>query len=134
MKIFFAAISTLLFFNFAQSAQVIECPLKITVNYKIAKSIPSFQFRDQGKETLDFLALSMFDQDPKNKIVLAPDNATGPQPHKWTLAETILPWVVCTYGKNGEQSLIKKLIKEAKLCTTKASKADAKIFNKLECQ
>lgn len=155
MKKSFISLVTLVF-SIAFSAQaqtnkktLIECPLKINVGLKITKGGSGFQFRDSTNDTLDFGSLSLYDQDPKKNILIKPDNADSKPPHTWTLkseeqnsadpfatptdSKSILPWVACTYGKNKEQILVKKLIKTPKSCVLRASKSNNTIFNTLEC-
>lgn len=139
----------------AEKPQTIECPLKMTVSFKPEKNIPTFQFRDFETDTIEFVSLAMFDQDPKKKMQLKPDNGDGPQPHTWTIKpaeekkddgtpawqnagaekpKAIIPWLVCYYGKNSKQIFVKRFAKVPQSCTTQASKTNTKIFNTVVCQ
>lgn len=139
---------------FASKPQTMECPLKMTVSFKPEKNIPTFQFRDFETETIEFVSLAMFDQDPKKKMQLKPDNGDGPQPHTWTIKPTeekkdegapswqnstaekpkaIIPWLVCYYGKNSKQIFVKRFAKIPQSCTTQASKTNSKVFNTVVC-
>lgn len=139
----------------AEKPQVIECPLKMSVSFKPEKSIPTMQFRDMETAEIEFQHLEMFDEDPKKKISLKPDNGDAPPPHTWTIkldtaqkeentpawqqattekTKTIIPWLVCYYGKNSKQLFVKRFAKIPKACTTQASKTNAKVFNTVVCQ
>lgn len=138
-----------------EKAQTIECPLKMTVSYKPEKNIPTFQFRDFETDTIEFVSLAMFDQDPKKKMQLKPDNGDAPPPHTWTIKpaeekkddgapawqnattekpKAIIPWLVCYYGKNSKQIFVKRFAKVPQSCTTQASKTNAKVFNTVVCK
>lgn len=135
--------------------QTIECPLKMTVSFKPEKNIPTFQFRDFETDTIEFVSLAMFDQDPKKKMQLKPDNGDGPQPHTWTIKpveekkddgtpawqnttsekpKAIIPWLVCYYGKNSKQVFVKRFAKVPQSCTTQAAKTNSKVFNTVVCR
>lgn len=146
-----------IFFSLSVSAlekpQTIECPLKVPVSFRPVKGIATFQFRDFETDTIEFVSLAMFDQDPKKNMQLKPDNGDGPQPHTWTIkpieekkddtpnwqqesskSAAIIPWLVCYYGKNSKQIFVKRFAKIPQSCVTKASKTDAKVFNTVVCQ
>lgn len=139
----------------AEKPQVVECPLKITVSYKPEKGIATMQFRDFETSEIEFQGLAMFDQDPKKKMSLKPDNGDSEPPHTWTIKpiETsaddgspawqksasekqaaIIPWLVCYYGKKSKQLFVKRFAKIPQSCTTQASKTNAKVFNTVVCQ
>jgi hypothetical protein len=140
----------------AEKPQTIECPLKMPVNFKPVKMIPTFQFRDAETDEIEFVSLAMFDQDPKKNMQLKPDNGDAPPPHTWTIkpadaekkddntpnwqqpadaaaSKTIIPWLACYYGKNSKQVFVKRFAKIPQSCTTKASKTNPKIFNTVVC-
>lgn len=139
----------------AEKPQTIECPLKVPVSFKPEKAIPTMQFRDFETDEIEFQRLEMFDQDPKKKMSLKPDNGDAPPPHTWTIKppeekkddnmpawqnsttekpKAIMPWLVCYYGKNGKQLFVKRFAKIPATCTTQASKSNPKIFNTVVCQ
>lgn len=139
----------------AEKPQTIECPLKVPVSFKPEKSIPTMQFRDFETDTIEFQRLEMFDQDPKKKMLLKPDNGDAPPPHTWTIKapeekkedgapawqqtatekpKAIIPWLVCYYGKNSKQLFVKRFAKIPSSCTTQASKTNPKIFNTVVCK
>lgn len=139
----------------AEKTQTIECPLKMTVSFKPEKNIPTFQFRDFESDTIEFQSLAMFDQDPKKKMQLKPDNGDEAQPHTWTIKpleekkddgapawqnsasekpKAIIPWLVCYYGKNSKQIFVKRFAKIPQSCTTQVSKTNAKVFNTVVCK
>lgn len=151
---FSLAVSTIAFAA-SEKPQIMECPLKVPVSFKPNKGIPTFQFRDLESDTIEFVSLAMFDQDPKKNIQLKPDNGDGPQPHTWTIkpiesekkddvpnwqqqsteqTKSIIPWLVCYYGKNSKQLFVKRFAKIPQSCTTQASKTNAKIFNTVVCK
>lgn len=138
-----------------EKPQVIECPLKMTVSFKPEKSIPTMQFRDFETDEIEFQRLEMFDQDPKKKMSLKPDNGDAPPPHTWTIKppeekkdenvpawqnatsekpKAIIPWLVCYYGKNSKQLFVKRFAKIPAACTSQASKTNPKIFNTVVCK
>lgn len=138
-----------------EKPQIIECPLKMTVSFKPEKNIPTFQFRDFETDTIEFQSLAMFDQDPKKKMQLKPDNGDDAQPYTWTIKpaeekkddstpawqnttgekpKTIMPWLVCYYGQNSKQVFVKRFAKIPQSCTTQASKTNAKVFNTVVCK
>lgn len=138
-----------------EKPQTIECPLKVPVSFKPEKSIPTMQFRDFETDEIEFKSLEMFDQDPKKKMSLKPDNGDAPQPHTWTIKppeekkedgtpawqqtasekpKAIIPWLVCYYGKNSKQLFVKRFAKIPSSCTTQASKTNPKIFNTVVCK
>lgn len=138
-----------------EKPQVIECPLKMTVSFKPEKSIPTMQFRDFETSEIEFQRLEMFDQDPKKKMSLKPDNGDAPPPHTWTIKppeekkddstpawqnsasekpKAIMPWLVCYYGKNSKQLFVKRFAKIPSTCTTQAAKTNSKVFNTVVCQ
>lgn len=138
-----------------EKPQTIECPLKMTVSFKPEKNIPTFQFRDFESDTIEFQSLAMFDQDPKKKMQLKPDNGDSTPPHTWTIKpaeekkddgtpawqnatgekpKAIIPWLVCYYGKNSKQIFVKRFAKIPQSCTTQASKTNAKVFNTVVCK
>lgn len=139
----------------AEKPQTIECPLKVPVSFKPEKSIPTMQFRDFETDEIEFKSLEMFDQDPKKKMSLKPDNGDAPPPHTWTIKpaeekkedgtpawqqaatekpKAIIPWLVCYYGKNSKQLFVKRFAKIPSSCTTQASKTNPKIFNTVVCK
>lgn len=139
----------------AEKPQTIECPLKVPVSFRPEKSIPTMQFRDFETDEIEFKSLEMFDQDPKKKMSLKPDNGDSPQPHTWTIKapeekkedgtpawqqtagekpKAIIPWLVCYYGKNSKQLFVKRFAKIPSSCTTQASKTNPKIFNTVVCK
>jgi hypothetical protein len=137
----------------AEKSQIVECPLKIAVSFKPEKGISTMQFRDSETSEIEFQSLAMFDQDPKKKMSLVPDNDDSVGPHTWTIkpeapkddgspawqksasekSATITPWLVCYYGKNSKQIFVKRFAKIPQSCTTQASKTNAKIFNTVVC-
>ena len=139
----------------AEKPQTIECPLKVPVSFKPEKNIPTMQFRDFETSEIEFQRLEMFDQDPKKKMSLKPDNGDDAPPHKWTIKaaeekkedgspawqnaatekpKAIIPWLVCYYGKNSKQIFVKRFAKIPSTCTTQASKSNPKILNTVVCQ
>lgn len=139
----------------AEKPQTIECPLKVPVSFRPEKSIPTMQFRDFETDEIEFKNLEMFDQDPKKKMSLKPDNGDTPPPHTWTIKapeekkedgtpawqqttgekpKAIIPWLVCYYGKNSKQLFVKRFAKIPSTCTTQASKTNPKVFNTVVCK
>lgn len=138
-----------------EKPQLIECPLKMTVSFKPEKNIATMQFRDFETSEIEFQRLEMFDQDPKKKMSLKPDNGDAPPPHTWTIkpleekkeagtpawqnaptenAKAIVPWLVCYYGKNSKQVFVKRFAKIPSTCTTQAAKTNSKVFNTVVCK
>lgn len=123
------------------------------MSLKPVKGISMFQFRNTETETLEFVSLKMFDQDPRKNKELKPDTDDGSHPHTWIIKpieETsselawqqasqprpaaINPWLVCYYGKKSQQMFVKRFAKIPQSCTSQAAKSNPQIYNTVVCE